>query len=202
MDSTKQRFAIPEDIKGMLTLVMSIVTAVLYAVVLGGAMVRTVTSQDPSFSDNAVRAAGLLSGLIGSVVTAGFARSQRSAPSAGDQGLGGVGVAEVMARSAQPSRMRRKLAGLAGVIGFPAVWTAPRRSVELDDEPGPESPGAAKVTVVVALLYFAVYSLVGLSAFLLSAFRADVPDIIGNSAWVWLGTVLTSSYSFFGLDNG
>ena len=198
MENAKRNYVIPDHIKGMLTLVMAIVTAVLYAIILGGAAIRTLLEADPVFSDNAVRAASLLSGLVGSIVTAGFASSRPAEPEDPDDDMPIVENPAVMVSRQNPGRLRRNLAGLARVIGLPSPWGVQARAAAADG--GPITVGGLTGTVWVALLYFAVYSVVGLASLLLSAFLPAVPDLVSSSAWVWLGTIVTSSYSFFGLD--
>jgi len=199
MGNPQRKYIIPDHIKGMLTLVMAIVTAVLYALILGGAVIRTMLEADPVFSDNAVRAASLLSGLVGSVVTAGFASSRTAEPYEPDDDMPIVENPAVMVSRQAPGRLRRNLAGLARVIGLPSPWGVQARTTAADGEII-EGGGGLSATVWVALLYFGVYSAVGLASLLLSAFRPTVPDLVSSSAWVWLGTIVTSSYSFFRLD--
>ena len=60
----------PEQIKRIASLAFTVLAAILYAGVLGAAIVRTLSGADAAFSSNMVRAVGLLSGLVGSVVGA------------------------------------------------------------------------------------------------------------------------------------
>jgi hypothetical protein len=200
----------------MLSLLMTLVAAVLYALVLGGAVARTVIDPQPYFSENMVRAAGLLSGLVGAVVTAGFARSR--APAATPirlryrpQGR----AAAIMTWLPLRSLVRRKLLSLAETLGLP-VPAATLRDHDDSQVPHPPMPGdlvpapapddeadpprGASAPMWMALLYFAVYFLVGISAFLVSIWRGNVPELVSNAGWVWLGTIISSTYAFLGLN--
>ena len=66
---------VPTWFRQFVSVVATASAAILYAVVLGVAIHRTLTESDPVFSETMTRAAAALSGLVGSVVTAGFARS-------------------------------------------------------------------------------------------------------------------------------
>lgn len=198
MDGPGGAELVPDQIRRVLTLALTIIAALLYALVLGGAVVKTFVEGEPTFTENTVRAAGLLSGLVGSVVTAGFARSRRPAlvRMTTDHPLGGRAVT-AWSSLRPPSLIRRNLSSLASTLGLAASPSA----ASPDDEE-PEIAKSITPTVWIALLYFVVYFLVGLGAFMLTIWRPVVPDIISNSSWVWLGTIISSSYSFFGLDLG
>lgn len=198
MDGPGGAELVPDQIRRVLTLALTIIAALLYALVLGGAVVKTFVEGEPTFTENTVRAAGLLSGLVGSVVTAGFARSRRPAlvRMTTDHPLGGRAVT-AWSSLRPPSLIRRNLSSLASTLG---LVSSP--SAALPDDEEPEIAQSITPTVWIALLYFVVYFLVGLGAFMLTIWRPVVPDIISNSSWVWLGTIISSSYSFFGLDLG
>jgi hypothetical protein len=51
-----------------------------------------------------------------------------------------------------------------------------------------------------ALAYFLIYFLVGLAAFVLAFTRPQVPDLIMNAAWIWVGTIVSSGYAYVGLS--
>ena len=186
----------PEGIKRIVSLGFTVIAALLYAGLLGYAIVCTLTGADTQFSANMVRAAGLLSGLVGSVVTAGFARSEpggsaqldREGPSAGRP------PGEWRPLEALPL-WRRNLASLASTLGLGGEVRAPRSGA--GEGSAPDKVGTP---VWVALLYFAVYFLVGVGAFLTGLLRSGAPEIVANAGWVWLGTAISSAYSFLGLN--
>lgn len=203
---------IPEQIRRMLSLVITIITAILYAAVLGNAVVRSALEENPVFPDNMLRAASFLSGLVGAVVSAGFANSQRpvSVQMTNNHPIGGRTLTAWHSLH-PPSLIRRNLLGLANVVGIcPSRQPVPRSTPEkeIPPEEGPpeeEAPPAEEplsVVVWIALLYFAVYFFVGISAFFVTICRDGAPEIVVNSGWVWLGTVMSSTYSFFGIDAG
>ncbi|HHX65551.1 MAG TPA: hypothetical protein GX702_11745, partial [Chloroflexi bacterium] len=205
MEIGREGHKIPAHIQGMFSLLMTLVAAALYVMVLGGAIVRTVLENQPYFSENMVRAAGLLSGLVGAVVTAGFARS-------GQPGMGPISVRRRNSSRSFRARslVRRKLLSLAETLGLPVPTTTTRTRDDLQPEPDEptlppqpipdeeeaDTPRDASAPMWVALLYFAVYFIVGASAFVVSIWRQDVPDIISNAGWVWLGTIISSAYAF------
>lgn len=195
-----QRRTIPEWLQQVLSLVLTILAALLYAAILGSAVVRTFVEGDPVFTEGAVRAASVLSGFVGAVVTAGFARGRRL-------GSTPIGVAHPMGgrtlsawTSLKPaSRTRSKLMGLAMILGLP-IERALLQQLALADAEQPEPEKVMISAVWIALLYLVVYFAVGACAFALSIIRPEVPDVIGNAAWVWLGTLISSGYTFFGLN--
>jgi hypothetical protein len=217
MSSSDSSELIPARFRSIFSVVATVLAAVLYAVVLGGAVVRTFLENDPQFSDTIVRAVGVLSGLVGAVVTTGFARSQPavSAPVSARHPLGGdapTGWSDLK----PPSLIRRKLLGLADTLGFrrPTYRRSTRRSGQDASEPSsgddatpvtptphPASGLADTVRAWIGGVYFVIYFVVGIAAFLVSLLRASVPDIVANAGWVWLGTVLSSAYAFLGLNN-
>ena len=191
----------PEQIKRIASLAFTVLAAILYAGVLGAAIVRTLSGADAAFSSNMVRAAGLLSGLVGSVVTAGFARSE---PRRGPQPIRDEPGRTAPPSPGRPARSRsllyRKLASLANTLGLPLRLSreAPPRS---DGDIGlPDSGSGFNAPLWVALLYFGVYFVVGVGAFLTALLKAGAPEIVTNTGWVWLGTAITSAYSFLGLN--
>ena len=199
MDQLLEEKVIPERLRQALSLILTIVAVLLYAAILGSAIVRTIIEDDPTFTPGAVRAAGLLAGLVGSVVTAGFARSWRlgSVPISASHPMAGQ-TPTAWVSLGPPSLAKSKLSGLARTLGLLPSSATPMRSV-----PGEPEEAAAKSTPIalwIALLYFAVYFLVGICAFALSILRPTVPELVDQAAWVWLGTVISSGYSFFALD--
>jgi|YNPNPStandDraft_1061719.scaffolds.fasta_scaffold37216_1 hypothetical protein len=206
MEEQPQGNLFPDLVQRVLSLTLTIVAALLYAAILGTALVRTIVEGNPEFSPGAVRAASLLSGLVGAVVTAGFAR-----------GRGQVSALPIITPRAAPrhvhpawsslkpaSRARAKFMGLAALLGFPVELLRPSPSAASGEgeegEPVTAAPEVMTVAAWVALLYFVVYFLVGVVALALAVLRSEVPDLILNAAWVWLGTVISAGYSFFALD--
>jgi flagellar basal body-associated protein FliL len=200
---------IPEQFRRMIILTLTLVAVALYAAIIVSAIVVTLTRENPQFSDNMERAAGLLSGLVGAVVTAGFARSKPSGavpvsisyPVAGDAVTGWW-------RWRSPSLATRNLEGLGDLLGLPDVPppAAPEAEPLAPDEDteAPEAPllpaqGMSAKTWI-ALAYVLVYITVGLAAFVVVLWRSPVPSIVANAAWVWFGTLISSTYSFFGLE--
>ena len=199
MEDSAQDAGIPERIRRLISLSLTVIAAVLYAGVLGSAVVRTALQESPHFSQNTVRAAGLLSGLVGSVVTAGFARSPRpgTVQLANRHPLGGrTPVAWQSLRP--PSLLRRNLAGLASVLGLETEWRALRSSPDGADPPMIDSHMPA--TAWVALLYFAVYFVTGVGAFAVAMWKDPVAEFLANSGWVWVGTAISTAYAFLGLN--
>jgi len=182
----------PSWLRRLLSTVMALSAAVLYAVILGIAVVRTATGANPTFPTTMSRAASVLSGLIGSVVTAGFARAGRvSAKIWAGEGIEATAVGM--------GRLRRNLLGLADTIGLPLSSLVVLRS----SPTRVEQPATNKLSFWVALLYFLVYFAVGIGSFIFSlVWRGPVPELITNAGWVWLGAIVSSAYSFFGLQDG
>ena len=190
---------VPEQVKRIASLAFTVLAAILYAVLLGLAIVQTFTGQEAQFSTNMARAVGLLSGLVGSVVTAGFARSEPGGVAhggdrpVGDRAPGGR-------REEPPSLLRRNLASLANTLGLPLRGEPARAPRPGPGGDGSEDTQASTAPVWVALLYFGVYFVVGVAAFLTALLRPASPEIVTNAGWVWLGTALSSAYSFLGLS--
>jgi hypothetical protein len=197
--------ALPVWIKELLSLGLTISAALLYAAVLGLALWRTFHETAPEFSATMVRTASVLSGLVGTVVAAGFSRSKRQ-----------VSVHVTAQAPNDPGRdvtwttvrrvplIKRNLLGLAGVLGLP-VLPLESRLLPMDEDSQPPlevtEPAANKWATRIAVLYFVVYFAVGVCAFGLSLLRREVPEIIANAGWVWLGTLATAGYSFFAVDS-
>ena len=185
-----------------LSLILTVVAALLYALVVGNAVVKTFVEERPTFTDGTTRAAGLLSGLVGAVVTAGFSRSKRptAVPVSAKHPLGGRATTAWVSLKG-PSRPRIKLQSLGETLGVPAGAPASSRT-ESPQGPGelPVSQGAP-VALWVGILYFAVYFLVGMASFAAILLRPSAPEVVVNSAWVWLGTIMSSGYSYFALGS-
>jgi hypothetical protein len=176
MDDNTSNGTLPERLQRAAGAIVTVLAAVLYAVVLGSAIVRTAIEGEPIFSEMMLRMASLLSGLVGSVVAAGFARSRRpsATPIVTTHPIGG-GIARTGWYSLRPpSRFQAKFLGVAAMVGVRVQSGAPT----LSD----------------------VYFVVGVGAFLLTITRATVPELVSNAAWVWLGTIVTSTYTYFGMD--
>lgn len=77
MEQITEGTQFPAWLQRILSLALTILAVVLYVVILGSAIYRTAVETDPVFNDGIAQAAALLSGLVGSVVAAGFARSRR-----------------------------------------------------------------------------------------------------------------------------
>jgi hypothetical protein len=193
----------------MIILTLTLVAVALYAAIIVSAIVVTLTRENPQFSDNMERAAGLLSGLVGAVVTAGFARSKPSAamPISISHPIAGETVTGWW-RLRSPSLTSRNLEGLGDLLGVPDVppTTAPNIEPlvpEEDDrmfEPPPAPAQTMSAKTWIALAYVLVYITVGLAAFVVVLWRSPVPSLVANAAWVWFGTLISSAYSFFGLE--
>ncbi len=201
MDDNTPAGAILERLQRASETVATVLAAVLYAVVLGSAIVRTVFEGEPAFSEATLRMANLLSGLVGSVVAAGFARSRRpsAAPVIARHPIGGGNAPTGWYTLKPPSRFRAKFLGLAAMLGVRVRVGA----TNLSDVPSPadEPPiSAPSYALWVALVYFVVYFVVGVGAFALVITRPAVPELISNAAWVLLGTIVTSAYAYFGMD--
>ncbi len=195
---------VPTWFRQFVSVVATASAAILYAVVLGVAIHRTLTESDPVFSETMTRAAAALSGLVGSVVTAGFARSGSGV----SVHVAGIGRDLI---TAPIGWIKRNFFGLADTLGLPllpeiVLWTEPAETPTGDpiqDAPSYEvdEPTVNKTSLFLAVLYFGIFFVVGLTAFITSIAKAQVPELLGNCAWVWLGAVISSGYSFFALNS-
>lgn len=210
MQNPAESVALPDSLRRLLTLVLTVSAALMYAIVLGVAIVRTLTEPNPVFSEGMVRTAQLLSGLVGSVVAAGFAQSKSGPYSIGGAPASGGAAGQTVGLLPRLSaRARAKFGSLADMLCLPAApQPAPRRTMPVEEAPlEPPVNGGEPATALqglsfgvwVALLYFGVYFIVGASALLLFLFKTTVPNLVADSAWVWLGTVSSSGYAFFAL---
>ena len=200
MEDITEDKTLPAWLKQIASLILTVLAALLYAAILGSAVVRTFMEGSPTFTANALRAASVLSGFVGAVVTAGFARGRRLTvtPVGIAHPMGGKAVA-AWTSTTPASRIKSKLVGLAATLGLRVKPALPQQPAPHDAEQ-PEPKKAFPAAVWVALLYLLVYFLVGASAFALTILRPEVPELIGNAAWVWLGTLVSSGYTFFGLN--
>jgi len=202
MDDVLNDDLVPVRLRSALSLGLTVLAALLYAVVLGSVIIRTYFEAEPVFSEGIERAASLLSGLVGSVVTAGFAKGRRPATVAitAEHPLGGRAITSWSSLE-RPSLVRCRFLGLASIIGLqttlPATWPATEEEASPDLQPGLGMTN----TLWVSLLYFALYFAVGGAAFALTILRSTVPGFVSNASWVWLGTVVSSSYAFFSVDS-
>ncbi|NLX43584.1 MAG: hypothetical protein GXY79_08930 [Chloroflexi bacterium] len=106
--------------------------------------------------------------------------------------------------------VKRSFTGLANTIGLPllpelVLWTEPELGPggePVSDTPSFEvdEPAVNRTSLFLAILYFAVFFVVGLTAFVTSIARPSVPELLANCAWVWLGSIITSGYAFFTLS--
>ncbi len=206
MNQVADGVTFPAWLQRILSLSLTILAAILYVAVLGGAVVRVAIEVAPVFSSGLERASGLLSGLVGAVVAAGFAHSKR--PSSVivhlQHPLGGR-TPTAWSTLAPPSLLKAKMTSLARTLGLLPLRAPIPRNTPDESEPStpqaPEVPEPAPAALWVAALYFGVYFLVGLGALIVTLVKPSVPEFIENAAWVWLGTVISSAYTFFGIDS-
>ena len=198
-DVTTTLVSVPERIRQVIAFILTMAALVLYVVVLGDALLRTYLLGMPELPVATSRFASLLSGLVGAVVTAGFARASRpsSVPVTAPHPLGGwahTGWSTLR----PPSRPRAKLLGLAEMLGLHPTEVAPAQTAT--DEEQTSRRRTVDATTALALAYFLIYFLVGLAAFVLTFTRPQVPDLIMNAAWIWVGTIVSSGYAYLGLS--
>jgi len=187
MEETQETL-LPAWIQRALMLISTLTALALYAGVLGTAIAHTITQDAPTFNANMVRAASLLSGLIGAVVTAGFASSQQ--PITLQTKSGPFFKALTGRRS---NRLPIKLNSLSSTLGL----TPRDATTQRDPLAGLTSLG---LTEWIALAYFVVYFAVGVAALLVTLTRPSAHDMVSNAGWVWLGTAISSTYSYLGLN--
>lgn len=194
----------PPWLRQLFGVVMTASAALLYAAVIGTAIIRTLQEGNPTFSSTMTRAASVLSGLVGAVVATGFSRSGRGIT------IQIAGPRRELLRS--PIHwIKRNFFGLAETLGLPLMpeiilWTDP--DPESPTEPEKRSPWYEideplmnKVSLGIAILYFLVYFITGIGAFGLAILRPEVPELISNAAWVWIGSLASSGYAFFALNS-
>jgi uncharacterized membrane protein (DUF485 family) len=188
-----------ERIRQVLAFALTIIALILYVLVLGDALLRTYIQGMPELPMATTRFASLLSGLVGAVVTAGFARATRpgTVPVSAPHPLGGW-ARTGWSTLRPPSRTRVKLLGLSQMLGLPPADLDPDDTASDDEEA--DRRRKLDAATYLALAYFLVYFLVGLGAFLLAFTRTEVPDLVMNAAWIWVGTIVSSGYAFLGLS--
>ncbi|MFH1085291.1 MAG: hypothetical protein V1772_05975 [Chloroflexota bacterium] len=190
---------IPENVRQVMALVLTVSAALLYGIVLGTAVVRTIFGPTPEFTITMTRAANLLSGLVGAVVTAGFARSERPLALP----LGAEAPVGLWRRWKASNLARRNLLGLARTLGLPLTVPAPAEGAPQPEAPStddPADPRYQRLAIWTAVLYLAMYFVVGLAALLTSIWVKQTPEMVSQAGWVWLGTTVSAAYSFFGIS--
>lgn len=196
---------VPGWVKEVVTVGLTVMAIVLYGGVLAVAIYRTVTTDPPFITFGMERAAAMLSGLIGTVVTVGFARGRRPL-TVQTRGLRPVGAKRpsLWRRLDAPALLESKMLGLARTVGLPVVsGSVAALDADAGLAPGGDEtrrPRDARLVIWLAIIYFAVYFVVGLGAFGLTLLRESVPDMVANAGWVWLGTLVSAGYAFFGVD--
>jgi len=191
--------SVPERIRQVIAFLLTVAALILYVVVLGDALLRTYLLGMPELPVATTRFASLLSGLVGAVVTAGFARANRPAsiPVTAPHPLGGWAHTGWNTLR-PPSRARAKLLGLSEMLGLHPTGLIPAQTAT--DEEETNRRRSLDAATYLALAYFLVYFLVGLGAFLLAFTRPQVPDLVMNAAWIWIGTIVSSGYAYIGLS--
>lgn len=185
----------PSRMRSILTLMMAVAAALLYAAILGAGILRTLTTEGtPSFPSGMERLASALCGLMGTIVTAGFARGGRATstpitaphPMGGDAPTGWYSLRP-------PSRARSKFGALGHLLGVSGwrVRQAPSPSDTDAPTPEPTPPAEDTAPLWAGVLYAAVYVLVGLAAAVtVVAKSATVPPMVDNAAMVFGGTMI------------
>ncbi len=56
------------------------------------------------------------------------------------------------------------------------------------------------VQEIVGWAYLIVWLVIGLVAFLVAVMQAQVPELVFNTGWTWLGTAVAAAYSYFGIE--
>ena len=79
MERITDGIVLPEWLRPAVSLILSASAALLYGILLSVAIIKTIVEGQPAFSPGTLRAAEMLSALVGSVVTAGFARGRQPA---------------------------------------------------------------------------------------------------------------------------
>ncbi|MEN6479611.1 MAG: hypothetical protein ABFD20_08240 [Anaerolineales bacterium] len=196
---------VPGWVRQLVMVSLAVMVILLYGGILGVAMHRTVHSAMPQITDGMEKAVAILSGLVGTVVTAGFASSKR-ATTVQTRGLRPVGAEppSFWERHNLRQLTASKMMGLARTVGLPAVTTTVRMHAADEDLVDADAMARGRrsnrLAMWLAIVYFLVYFLVGLGAFGLTVLRESVPAIVSNAAWVWLGTLVSAGYAFFGID--
>jgi len=209
-DEFSKNELVPTWVKELVTVGLAVSAIVLYGGILAAALYRTVASDPPFITYGMERAAAMLGGLIGTVVTAGFAQGRRTA-SVQARGLRPVGARppSLWERLDAGSLVQGKMLGLARTVGLPVISIS-LASLAADQAGAPVgAPTGApasttqsnKLSMWMAIVYFVVYFVVGLGALGLTLVWETVPDMIANTGWVWLGTMISAGYAFFGVNS-
>ena len=202
MERITDGIAIPAWLRPALSLILSASAALLYGILLSVAIIRTVVEGQPTFSPGTLRAAELLSALVGSVVTAGFARGKKPLEAIHASWFRPRPWAARAAAAGKRtlSLAQNKLVALGEVLGLYRTPFAETHDVGHPEEiVSPEPSQGNPAAFYVGMLYFGVYLVVGAAAFVVTVARSAVPDLVANSAWVWMGTLISSAYAFFAL---
>lgn len=199
MTNSSTVVSVPERIRHVISFALTVAALVLYAIVLGDALLRTYFLGMPELPEATTRFASLLSGLVGAVVTAGFARASRppSVPVTAPHPLGGWAHTGWHTLR-PPSRARAKLLGLSELLGLRPAGLIPAQTAT-DEEESSRRRGLDAATYV-ALAYFMVYFMIGSAAFVLAFTRPEVPNLVMNAAWIWVGTIVSAGYAYVGLS--
>jgi hypothetical protein len=194
----------PEPLRRVLVFVLTITAVVLYAVVLGIAIVATIRSDGAtalSLNQGMVNTAKALSALVGAVVAAGFGRSD--APSTvqldADHAMGGR-VATSWHSLKPPSLFERNMRSLGELIGIRMVRDRSSNTRDDSEVPVTSPQTGLSLSAWVGLTYFVVYVLVGAAALIVSLYRPVVPDLISTTGSVFVGTMVASAYTFFSIN--
>jgi len=193
---------IPDAVRRVLVLCLTVGAALIYGVLMGVAIYGTFSGTSRGLdNETAARTASLLSGLVGSVVTAGFSRSKRpsTVQLSTSHPMGGRAVTAW--RTLEPdSLVKANLLGLSSFLGFATQPRASTPSRTTEDGP-PVEAETSPFALWVAIFYFAIYFLVGVASLLTMLLIPQAPDMVVDAGWVWLGTLLSSGYSFFALND-
>ena len=195
---------LPQRLRRILSLMLTVMAILVYAVVMGIAVYRTLTEPDPEFTQAWTRLVAGLSGLVGAVVTAGFSRGSQSTTSVvalqNPSKHKSLDVGWRALRS--PSRARCKMLGLASFLGVRvALPVAVVGALDEDEVAEPDDDTSSTSAVWLAVLYFCVYFITGAASLVTVLLTDNAPAFLSDAAWVWLGTVASSAYSYFSIDS-
>jgi hypothetical protein len=209
MDQISKYPVIPAWLSALAVPVIAASAALLYAFLLGTAIVKALLGLPLSLTPTALRIVQILSGLVGTVVSAGFSRGKQPAPvNVHPQHYILRGERRAAARQHALNLSQHKFGSLGQLLGFrtwspvaptPATREAvsPAPDAGATPAPAPTPPDTHPAAVAVGLLYFAVYFLVGAAALLVALLKPGAPELVANAGYVWAGTVASSAYTFF-----
>ncbi len=201
-DEFSRNGLVPTWVREIVTVGLAICVIVLYGVLLGTALYRTLHSDTPFITNGMERSAAILSGLVGTIVSVGFASGRRVA-TVQARGLRPVGADKpsLWERLGAGALVQGKMLGLARTVGLPVVSASVAGlAADQGGGAGASEANTNRLSMWLAIVYFVVYFLIGLGAFLLTVMRESVPDMVSNAAWVWLGTLVSAGYAFFGVN--